>query len=165
MDTHFDPSEIYLAIGEVTSLLAQSPLHQRREIGQIGELILPALMRGQIRIWRSAQDPVGFAIWAWLDATTQTRVLHEGYLPEGDEWACGDRPVIIDFVAPFGGGFRMARDLSRQVFPNRALCSVRRDDEGQAIKIVHWPGTDANGTHQRASVQTHITAAGFKPVT
>jgi len=159
MDTQFDPSELYLAIGEVTSLLAQSPLHQRREIGQIGELILPALMRGQIRIWRSAQGPVGFAIWAWLDAPTEARVLHDDHLPEGDEWACGDRPVIIDFVAPFGGGFRMARDLSRQVFPNRALRSVRRDDAGEAIKIVHWPGRDANGAQQRASVQTNIKAA------
>lgn len=145
--------QIYLAIGEVTSLLAQSPLHQARAIGHIGELILPPLMQNQIRIWRSASGPVGFAIWAWLDEETERKVLEEDHILEPNEWSCGDRPVVIDFVAPHGSGFRMARDLSREVFPNRALTSVRRDDNGAVVRIVQWPGRDATGTHIGASVR------------
>jgi len=143
---------LFLALGEVTSLLAQSELHQSRPIGHLGDLILPALMQGQIRIWRGEDGPVGFATWAYLDAETEAAVLYEGHQLSAAEWNCGPRPVVLDFVAPFGNGFRMARDLSRAVFPNRALTSARRDAQGRINRIVQFPGLDETGAPVGASV-------------
>jgi len=143
---------LFLALGEVTSLLAQSELHQDHTIGHLGELIVPALLRGQIRIWRNNSGPVGFASWAFLDAETEAAVLYHDHQLREDEWDCGPRPVVVDFVAPFGDGFRMARDLSRTVFPNRAVTSVRRDSAGNVVRIVQHPGRDETGAKVGARI-------------
>lgn len=140
-----DKQTTFAMLGEAHVLMAESPLHKDRSISEIGALILPPLMHGQLRIWRRGGLPVALATWAWLDAETEEAVLHRDHLPDPDQWNNGSNPVVIDFIAPFGDGFQTARDLKRTVFPDRALRSVRRDGNGHVLRIVQHPGRDQNG--------------------
>lgn len=140
----------FAALGEAVALLSESPLHRDRSIGQIAALILPPLMEGQLRLWHRGGRPVALATWAWLDAEAEARVLLRDHLPGADEWSGGPNPVIIDFVAPFGDAFAVARDLKRTVFPDRAMSSVRRDASGRRLRIVQHPGRDALGRPVKA---------------
>ena len=145
-----DKQTTFAMLGEATALMAESPLHKERSIAEIGGLILPPLMLGQLRIWRRGGLPVALATWAWLDEETEQAVLHSDHLPSPDQWNNGSNPVVIDFIAPFGDGFQTARDLKRTVFPDRALRSVRRDENGHVLRIVQHPGRDQHGHFVKA---------------
>ncbi|QFT32586.1 Hemolysin-activating lysine-acyltransferase HlyC [Labrenzia sp. THAF82] len=144
------PEVTFVMLGEATALMAESALHKDRTIAEVGGLILPPLMLGQVRIWRRGGLPVALATWAWLDEKTERAVLHENHVPDPEEWNNGSNPVVIDFIAPFGDGFATARDLKRTVFPERALRSVRRDAKGRVLRIVQHPGLDQNGRSVKA---------------
>ena len=148
--SQIDKQITFAMLGEATALMAESPLHKDRSISEIGGLILPPLMLGQLRIWRRGGLPVALATWAWLDAETEEAVLHRDHLPAPDQWNNGSNPVVIDFIAPFGDGFQTARDLKRAVFPGRALRSVRRDGNGHVLRIVQHPGRDQHGRNVKA---------------
>lgn len=144
------PQVTFAMLGEATALMAESSLHRDRNISDIGGLILPPLMLGQVRIWRRSGLPVAMATWAWLDDEIEQAVLHQDHMPLPDQWHSGPNPVVIDFIAPFGDGFHVARDLKRTVFPDRALRSVRRDGAGRALKVVQHPGRDQHGRPVKA---------------
>ncbi len=128
-------SQAYAQIGEAASLMGQTPLYARRSLAEIGDLLLPPLLAGQLRIWKRGGTPVGLATWAWLDAATEAAVLHAGHTLAPAEWSCGDRPVVMDLVALHGDGFTIARDLSRTVFTGREVHAVRRNHDGQARRL------------------------------
>ncbi|GAB4511933.1 MAG: hypothetical protein Tsb0019_07920 [Roseibium sp.] len=144
------PQVTFAMLGEASALMAESPLHKDRSIAEVGGLILPPLMLGQLRVWRRGGRPIALATWAWLDEATEEAVLHQDQTPAPGEWSNGDNPVVIDFIAPFGDGFQVARDLKRTVFPDRALRSVRRDADGHVLRIVQHPGRDQFGRSVKA---------------
>ncbi|MCA8882610.1 MAG: toxin-activating lysine-acyltransferase [Rhodobacteraceae bacterium] len=149
IDTH----SRFALIGEAVALLAQSDLYGRRSLQDVGGLLLPPLALGQIRLWRRGGHLVGLASWAWLDAATEEAVLAGDHPLAPQDWQCGDHPVVMDFAAPFGGGFAMGRDLLREVFPDRAVRAVRRDASGRAKRIVQFPGRDAAGQPQHSAAR------------
>ncbi|MDP5220350.1 toxin-activating lysine-acyltransferase [Ruegeria sp. 2205SS24-7] len=140
----FTASE-FTILGEALALMSQCELYRDRDLAEFSQLILPPLALGQLRVWRSGEMPVGLATWAYLDAGTEAAVLDEGRCLLPGEWNTGHCPVVMDFVAPLGNGFRMARDLTRTVFPGVAFRAARRSADGQLKKIVQFPGQDAHG--------------------
>lgn len=139
--------EDFALLGEMLALLAQSDLYGGRSLHAIGDIVLPPLETGQLRLWRRGGQLVGLATWAWLDKATEAAVLERDHTLAPGQWHCGDRPVVMDFAAPFGGGFAMGRDLLRSVFPGQSVRALRRDATGSARRIVQFPGLDADGHH------------------
>ncbi len=140
----------FTIMGEALSLMAQSELHHDRGLEDVCHLILPAMHLGQMRIWRRGQAPIGLALWAYLDEEREIAVLRREHVLTPDEWNCGDRPVVVDVVAPFGDGFHISRDLVRHVFPGIAFTAARRSSDGQLRKIVQFPGRNAQGEWTRS---------------
>ena len=141
-------------IGEAVALMAQSDLYKDRSLEAFSHLILPPLRLGQMRIWRRGAAPVGMAIWANLDEAREIAVLRRDHVLAPEEWNCGDRPVVVDVVAPFGDGFAIARDLVRSVFQDIAFTAARRTGSGQVRKIVQFPGRNAQGDWTRSRAFT-----------
>ncbi len=135
----------FTVLGEALALMSRCGLYRDRDLSGFSQLIMPPLALGQLRIWRSGEMPVGLATWAYLNADTEDIVLKEGRCLTPEEWNSGLCPVVMDFVAPFGNGFKMARDLTRTVFPGLAFRAARRSADGQLKRIVQFPGHDANG--------------------
>lgn len=141
---NFSASE-FTVLGEALTLMAQCGLYSDRSLDEVSQLILPPLALGQLRIWRAGGMPVGLATWAYLDAETEAAVLGDDRPLAPADWNAGRCPVVMDFVAPFGNGYKMARDLTRTVFPQVAFRAARRSADGRLIKVVQFPGQDARG--------------------
>jgi len=75
--------------------------------------IMPPVALGQFRLWREGRMPVGFATWAYVNDHVAARLERgEKRLAPG-EWKCGDKPVLIDLIAPFGGAEEAMKELER----------------------------------------------------
>lgn len=135
----------FTLLGESLALMAQCDLYRFRSIDQFGAVILPPMRLGQFRIWRRGGVAVALATWAYLDEKTEAAVLEGDEPLAPEDWACGDRPVVMDLVAPFGDGFAASRDLVRTVFPGIAFKAVRRSADGDARRIVQFAGITADG--------------------
>lgn len=112
-------------LGQIVTLLGQSPGHRHVFVSDLEWMVLPALMARQARIWRRQTEngavPVIYASWALVDAEVEAR-LRQGQLRlKPNEWRCGDRPWLIDMVAPFGGTDAALTELADQLFPGKTL--------------------------------------------
>lgn len=136
----------FTVLGELAAMMAQCDLYRSRSLEEFSALVIPALNCGQMRIWRRGDLPVGFATWAYLDEAREHAVLHAEQSLASTDWTCGDRPVVMDLVAPFGDGFSIARDLTRTVFNGVAFKAARRNADGGLRKVVQFPGQTADGT-------------------
>ena len=140
----------FAVIGEAMTLMAQCALYRDRSLEDVCQLILPPLNFGQMRIWRRGRMPVGIATWANLDEEREINVLRRDAHLAPEEWNCGDRPVVMDVIAPFGDGYAIARDLTRSVFQDVAFTAARRNADGSLRKVVQFPGRNAQGEWTRA---------------
>ena len=109
-------------LGELTWLLSQSKIHRTLKLADLEWLLMPPILLGQVRIFKRGDQPVGFALWAFMDADTAETMGRTGRVdaadwrkgtdvlqlaadqragralaanpPEGDCW-------IVDFAVPF----------------------------------------------------------------
>lgn len=112
-------------LGQIVTLIGQSPGHRHVFVSDLEWMVLPALMARQARIWRRQTEngavPVIYASWAMVDEAVEAR-LRQGQLRlKPSEWRCGDRAWLIDMVAPFGGTDAALVELADNVFPGKTL--------------------------------------------
>lgn len=115
-------------LGQIVTLLGQSPGHRHVFVSDLEWMVLPALLSRQARIWRrqteSGAVPVIYASWALVDEAVEARLRQGQMRLKPNEWRSGDRPWIIDLVAPFGGTDAALGELADQVFPGKTLRAV-----------------------------------------
>ena len=145
VDTQIHDLPDFTLLGESLALMAQCDLYRSRSIDQFGSVILPPMRLGQFRIWRRGGVAVALATWAYLDAKTEQAVLEDDEPLAPEDWACGDRPVGMDLLAPFGDGFAASRDLVWTIFPGIAFKAVRSAAVGDARLIVQFACLTAVG--------------------
>ena len=102
-------------LGEMTWLLAQSPIHRELSIGDLDWLVMPALLTEQFYIFRDGSRPVGLAIWASTDAVGEAK-LARGMMEAAnrltlEEWTGGDRRWLVDLIAPFATAENRHREV------------------------------------------------------
>jgi cytolysin-activating lysine-acyltransferase len=56
-----------------------------------------------------------------VDAEVEARLVAGNARLRPQDWKCGDRPWIVEAVAPFGGTDEMLADLKAKVFPDREV--------------------------------------------
>ena len=118
-------------LGEITWLLTQSPVHKQLFVGDLEWFVMPPVLLEQFRIFNGPQHPVGVALWARVSEETETRLEAGAHKLRADEWKSGDRPWMIELVAPFGGQDEMIADLAKAVFANEAFKFHRLNEAGQ----------------------------------
>jgi len=112
-------------LGQIVTLLGQSPAHRHVFVSDLEWMVLPALLARQARIWRRQTDagalPVIYASWALVDETVEARLKQGQMRLKPNEWRSGDRAWLIDMVAPFGGTDSALTELADQLFPGKTL--------------------------------------------
>jgi cytolysin-activating lysine-acyltransferase len=92
-------------LGEMTWLLAQSPIHRELSLGDLDWLVMPALLTEQFYMFRDGGRPVGLALWASTDAGGEAKLQGGMLAAENrltlEEWTGGDRLWLVDLIAPF----------------------------------------------------------------
>ncbi|MGE0830347.1 MAG: toxin-activating lysine-acyltransferase [Hyphomonadaceae bacterium] len=114
------------ALGEVTWLLTQSPIHKQMFLADLEWFAMPPLLLEQFRVFYGpAQVPGGppmpaaVAFWAMVTEETETRLAAGAHKLAPHEWRAGDRPWLIELIAPFGAQDEILRDLAANIFKGR----------------------------------------------
>ena len=106
-------------LGEITWLMTQSPIHKQLFIGDLEWFAMPAVLAEQFRIFYGPQTPAAVAFWAYVSEETEKRLEEGGGKLRPEEWRNGDRPWLIELVAPFGATDEILADLSTHVFAGK----------------------------------------------
>jgi len=124
------PAEV---VGIIAWLMMQSGGHKHLFLADLEwRVLLPVALR-QFRLFRHKGAPVGYAAWAYLDEETEKRIQKGDLKLRPEDWRSGDRPWLLDLVAPFGGAERMVKEVSETVFRGEALRTVVRGETGVRI--------------------------------
>lgn len=121
-------------LGQIVTLLGQSPGHRHVFVSDLEWLVLPALIARQARVWRRQTEngavPVIYASWALVDAEVEARLRQGQMRLKPTEWRSGDRAWLIDLVAPFGGSDAALVELADQLFPGKVLHTLSSSATG-----------------------------------
>ncbi|KPD10803.1 toxin-activating lysine-acyltransferase [Phaeobacter sp. 11ANDIMAR09] len=131
----------YASTGFALELLARSPYHGQHKLGDYYRTeILPAIWSHQIRFYLDERGvPAAMITWAWINESVEKEIHATGRALSRDEWQCGDRMFMNDWVAPYGGVRHYVRDMMNNVFPKvRTASSVRRNLDGSVRRVNHW---------------------------
>jgi cytolysin-activating lysine-acyltransferase len=97
-------------LGEITWVMTQSGGHKHFSLGDLEWMVMPALLLEQYRIFRDGTQPLGVALWAYLDEEAEKKLETGGRL-RPDEWAVGMKLSTEDGVSHKGGGSLWLVDL------------------------------------------------------
>ena len=85
-------------------------------------MITPVLLQ-QFRIFYASNRPVGVLLWAVASDEVEARLEQGVTRLRPQDWKSGDKPWVVEAIAPFGGPEEMIRDLKRMRF-RRARCGT-----------------------------------------
>lgn len=117
------PRTVAEALGHITWLFSQSPMHKHLKIADLEWSVMPAIIVEQFRVFRFGplpgmdnvdpgqfmpgvtkagleQMPLGVALWGWLSPAVEAKVERGDRLAP-DEWKCGDRLWLLELISPF----------------------------------------------------------------
>lgn len=148
------PRTVAEALGQITWLFSQSPVHRRLEIGDLGWSVMPALLVEQFRLFRFGplpgleearpedflpgmtregleQMPLGLALWGWLSEEAEAKV-ERGERLGAEDWKSGDRLWLLELISPFATPENrlvevMLADLVQGPFAGRRFSLHRTD--------------------------------------
>lgn len=136
-------------LGQIFVLLAQSKLHRSWRVIEIERYLIPALQHSQFRLYYDKNGiPFGYVSWAWLTKETEDRYLAGGYALQPTDWTGGDRPWIIDWIAPKGGTrfiIKDLRSLRETLWRRTPVKAIRPNKSGPGQKVVLFARPDLRG--------------------
>ncbi|MFT5440125.1 MAG: cytolysin-activating lysine-acyltransferase [Alphaproteobacteria bacterium] len=127
-------------LGEIVWLLGRSDAHKHIFLTELDWMVMPPIPLRQFRIWRQNNQPVAYASWAFLSDEASQRFTdgaaagRVGRLAPG-EWKSGEQLWLIDFIAPFGGGDAMIKELREKVFAGQTAKTIQRAADGSGISV------------------------------
>lgn len=127
------PKTVAQMLGEIVWLMSQSPIHKQLFIGDLEWFAMPAVLVEQFRIFYGPNAPAAVAFWAYVSEETEKRLEEGAHKLRPDEWRNGDRPWLIELVAPFGAQDEILADLSSSVFAGQPFKFHTATPEGQRM--------------------------------
>jgi len=134
----------YQLLGEITSLMINSPIHLNYQIQDIVKNFLPPLDLDQFRIYKKGKTAVALITWAYLDDETQAKYsnLNEQYDLQADDWKKGKNLWFIDFIASQDVMKEIDHDMKYNLFPNEVARALRADETGKISHIQEYFGVN-----------------------
>jgi cytolysin-activating lysine-acyltransferase len=140
-----EPKTVSQMLGEIVWLMSQSPVHKQLFIGDLEWFAMPAILLEQFRTFYGPNAPAAVAFWAMVSEETEQRLEAGAHKLRADEWKGGDRPWLIELVAPFGAQEEILADLSLSVFNGMPFKFHTVDAGGQrVVKIYETSETTLN---------------------
>ena len=89
--------------------------------------------------------------WAWLSKEVERDVHATGRALVHDEWQCGNRLFINDWIAPYGNIRALTHDIGKNVFPDDVATSLRRNPDGSVRRVCRWTGSKRRKANAEAA--------------
>ena len=96
-----DAATFASSIGEAVWLMTISKQHRDLKISKIEELITPAILLQQFKIYMKGKQPVAFLSWALVSDTIKVRFDAGDRKLKAHEWRSGNNIVVVECVSPF----------------------------------------------------------------
>lgn len=144
------------AIGTAIWLWMHSAAHRDLPLHALNVLLMPAIQRRQFVIASMEGRPVFYMAWANFDADAEQDYIdrHPLLMPV-QNWNCGDRMWVLDWIAPFGNTRAMHRLVLSQLFPNRCFRSLHHRGNADGILIREFRGMAVLRDEARWWFETH----------
>ena len=84
-------------------LMSRSAKHRHLFLADLEWRLMPPLALKQFRLFTKDNHPVALATWAMVSEAVEARLKGGGTHLKPEEWKSGDRRVVVDIMAPFGG--------------------------------------------------------------
>lgn len=124
------------SLGEVVWLFARSPEHQSFRLADLEWLIMTPVLLRQFKVFYMSERPVGVALWAFVNREVERRLIHGRARLTPEDWKSGEKPWLVEVVAPFGRADAMIMSLKHGIFPDREVAYLGREGERLAIKML-----------------------------
>lgn len=88
-------------MGQAVWLMTMTKEHRDLPIRTVEELVSPAVLLKQFRMFSKGKQPVAFLIWASVSDEIKARLDGGGRLEDLKEWRSGPNLVVLDCISPF----------------------------------------------------------------
>ena len=102
-DTAASKPADYNVFSSAVFLMSRSAKHRHLFLADLEWRLMPPLALKQFRLFTKDNHPVALATWAMVSEAVEARLKGGGTHLKPEEWKSGDRRVVVDIVAPFGG--------------------------------------------------------------
>ena len=125
--------------GEILWLFAHSPMHRRWRLEELQSFVLPAMETNRFKLYRGNGRPIGYVGLALLSKAVEDRWLAGGYRLRSEDWISGDRPWVMDFVAPFGDAEAVRRQFQyEREIAGKVVRALRPNKRGESLRVVTY---------------------------
>ena len=98
---NLDPETFGSVMGRAVWLMSMSKTHRELPIKSVEEVIAPALLLKQFKLYSQGKRPLAFLTWATVSDAVAKR-FHEGdHQLKMTDWRAGDNLIVVDCVSPF----------------------------------------------------------------
>lgn len=104
------------AFGQVVWLMNRSRLHRHLPLSDLDWRVRAPLALKQYRVFRVRGRAVAFVSWAFASDEVARRLQTSSPQLQPSDWRSGQRPVVVDMVAPFGGADACLKETLQNVF-------------------------------------------------
>lgn len=137
--------------GAMVWLWMHSPAHRPCPLRELERLLIPALKTGQFVLAlenTDLQQPAGLVTWACFSKDVEQRYLQSlDKSLELRDWQSGDRPWVLDWVAPFGHVGSMARAV-RRLHAHRSFRGLYHRGDQTGLKVLYFRGCEMSKTQE-----------------
>lgn len=91
--------------------MLHSPAHKHLFLTDLEWLVIPPLLLRQFRVFRRGGKPFAYASWAFVSREVEERLKSGPAKLRPGEWKSGDQALIVDLLAPFGGGEQVVEKI------------------------------------------------------
>ena len=125
-------------LADVIELMTESPLHSKWYVSDIQRLIVPPISLGQYVYGYEEGRLVGFATFCFMDQSSLDSFLNGTRKVQAEDFCSGDIPVLMDVIAPFGHGAKVALEVRKILrgggLSGRKIWYVRRYQDHRIVK-------------------------------
>lgn len=95
-----DAATFASVMGQAVWLMTMSRDHRDLPIRTVEELLSPAILMRQFRLYSKGKQPVAFLIWASVSQEVKTRLEAGDKTMELKDWRSGPHVVVVDCISP-----------------------------------------------------------------
>ena len=88
-------------MGQAVWLMTMSKAHRDKPISLVEDLVAPAILLKQFRLFSKGKQPVAFLVWASVSDDVRDMLAAGGTLTDLKQWRSGANIVVVDCVSPF----------------------------------------------------------------
>ncbi|MDD9910480.1 MAG: toxin-activating lysine-acyltransferase [Ahrensia sp.] len=100
-------------IGHITWLASMSTPHKDKPISWLEEVVFPALLLRQFKLYFKEKQPVALIVYGLLSEEQKAAFEASGELPHLDRWRSGENVVVFECISPFAERESMIAEFLR----------------------------------------------------